>query len=128
VAINEEMPFINSYIFLLKTRFDQNLSIRMNISEKEMQKKVAPMVIQLLIENAIKHNVISSTRPLNIDIFTENEEYLVVTNNLQMKSSTEPSSGTGLDNIRKRYEYLSSHKVMIDESHEKFTVKIPLLD
>jgi LytS/YehU family sensor histidine kinase len=84
------------------------------------------MVIQLLVENAIKHNIISTQKPLSITIFIENE-YLIISNNLQLKSSREISSKTGLDNIRKRYEYLTNTKVIIDETPEFFKVKIPLL-
>lgn len=126
ISIRKEIPFIESYIFLLKTRFDQNLKVVMEISEVTKDKMVAPMVIQLLIENAIKHNVVSRTKPLTINIKEENG-YLNIVNNLQRKSSTEISSQIGLDNIRKRYEYLSNKKVIVEEQTDTFQVQIPLL-
>jgi sensor histidine kinase YesM len=88
---------------------------------------VAPMVIQLLIENAIKHNVVSKVKPLTIQLQIS-DGYLEIRNNLQLKSSTEVSSGIGLKNIRKRYEYLTNRKVEIMETGGFFTVRIPLLE
>ncbi|MCB2220427.1 MAG: histidine kinase [Bacteroidetes bacterium] len=129
ISLEEELPFIESYIYLLKTRFDQNLQVEMDIPQKMQHYKVAPMVIQLLVENAIKHNVISRGKPLKVTLSThEHEGYLTVRNNLQLKSSTERSSQIGLTNIRKRYDYLSGKKIEIINDHEYFTVKIPLLD
>jgi len=127
ITVREELPFIESYIFLLKTRFDRNLKVIMDIPEEIKNFHVAPIVIQLLLENAIKHNIVSKLKPLTIRIF-EKEHYLVVQNNMQLKSSTEVSSRVGLNNIRKRYEYLTTKKVIIEENNENFTVKIPLLD
>lgn len=126
ISLEKELPFIESYIFLLKTRFDQNLKVSLKIPEEKQKLNVAPMVIQLLIENAIKHNIVSKTKPLTIEI-TEKEDRLSVVNNLQLKSSTEVSSKMGLNNIRKRYEYLSNKKIEIEETGEYFSVSIPLL-
>jgi sensor histidine kinase YesM len=127
IRVKEELPFIESYIYLLKTRFDQNLSINMSISEQSEKKMIAPMVIQLLLENAIKHNVVSKSKPLTINI-TDNGSFLEISNNLQLKSSREKSSNTGLNNIRKRYDYLSTQKIEIVETDKIFNVKIPLLE
>ena len=127
ISIKEELPFIESYIFLLKTRFDQNLIVDLNIPEDRTSMKVAPMVIQLLIENAIKHNIVSKAKPLSVAIYLK-DDYLEVRNNLQLKSSTEVSSKVGLNNIKKRYEYLTNRKVLIEESDNAFVVMIPLLD
>ena len=127
ITLKEELPFVESYIYLLKTRFDQNLSVNLSITENSERKMIAPMVIQLLLENAIKHNVVSKSKPLTIKI-SEEDGFLEISNNLQLKSSREKSSNTGLNNIRKRYEYLSSKKIEITETDELFSVKIPLLD
>jgi len=126
IVIKDELPFINSYIFLLKTRFDQNLKINISIPEEVKKARIAPMVLQLLLENAIKHNIISRHKPLTITI-TETNGMLEIVNNLQLKSSTEVSSQTGLNNIRKRYEYLTNKKVIVEEDENEFKVKIPLL-
>lgn len=127
VKLKDELPFIRSYIFLLKTRFDKNLVIEMNISPGDEEKLVAPVVLQLLLENAVKHNVISRSKPLTITIETGNNT-LTVRNNLQLKSSIEATSGVGLNNIKKRYEYLSSQKVVITSDTDNFTVTVPLLE
>ncbi|MEZ5084405.1 MAG: histidine kinase [Bacteroidales bacterium] len=126
ISLKDELPFIESYIFLLKTRFDKNLTIDLKIANEYYQKKIAPMVIQLLVENAIKHNIISIQKPLSIEIYVEGD-YLVISNNLQLKSSREISSKTGLENIRKRYEYLTNRKVIVEDNSGYFIVKIPLL-
>jgi len=129
ITLNEELPFIESYIYLLKTRFDQNLEVDIDIAANFRVKKVAPMVLQLLVENAIKHNIISKSKPLSVKLFIEaSGEYLTVMNNLQLKSSTERSSHIGLENIRKRYDYLTGKKVEIINNEQHFMVKIPLLD
>lgn len=127
IRLREEQPFIDSYIFLLKTRFDQNLTVEKKLPEDVMDKHVAPMVIQLLIENAIKHNIVSKLKPLTI-LLQASDGYLEVRNNLQLKSSTEVSSGIGLNNIRKRYEYLTNKKVEIMETDGFFIVRIPLIE
>jgi len=126
VRLTEEMEFLNSYFYLLKTRFGNNLIIETEIPEEFLEKQIAPMAVQMLIENAIKHNIISQTKPLTIKMMVE-DRYLVVINKLQIKSSVELSSGIGLQNIKKRYEFLTSAKVIIEESLEYFTVKIPLI-
>ncbi|MBN2173287.1 MAG: histidine kinase [Bacteroidales bacterium] len=128
ITIREEFPFIEAYLFLIKTRFDQNLEVEIDIPEEKRSFKIAPMVIQLLLENAVKHNIISKLKPLTIKMFIDDGQFLTVRNNLQMKSSTERSSGTGLNNIKKRYEYLTNKKVSIEQNENYYQVKIPLLD
>ncbi|MCD4736963.1 MAG: histidine kinase [Bacteroidales bacterium] len=126
VQIEEEIPFIESYIFLIKTRFDKNLDIDLQIQHEDLGKQVAPMVVQLLLENAIKHNVISKVKPLNIKVYTDGNN-LTVENTLQLKTSTEVSAGVGLENIRKRYQYLTNKKISINDKDSRFIVQIPLL-
>jgi LytS/YehU family sensor histidine kinase len=87
---------------------------------------IAPATLQLLIENAIKHNVVSKNNPLTIDIFEENN-YIVVQNNIQLKAVKEESTYIGLDNIRNRYDYLHGKDALIVESNDKFIVKIPII-
>ena len=126
VTLEVEMEFLDSYFFLLNTRFGDNLKVVKDISIKQVNKRIAPMSLQMLIENAIKHNIVSKNRPLSIELFIE-DDWLVIRNNLQLKSSVELSSGIGLQNIKKRYEFLTSLKVIIEESADYFTVKIPLI-
>jgi sensor histidine kinase YesM len=125
VPLSEELKFINSYIYLQQIRFGDKLHFRVNITSRDAM--VAPLALQMLIENAIKHNIVSEDDPLKINI-EEEGEYLVVENNLQRKSSIgDSSTGVGLENIAKRYEFLSNKKVQVEEAKSKFTVRLPLI-
>ena len=127
VSLQTEMAFIESYIFLQKIRFDDKLIVNVDIKgyEKSM---VPPMAVQMLLENAIKHNTIAEEEPLKIGIFIENGEYLVVTNNLQKKNiPLGSSSGMGIPNIKSRYEFLCEKPVEVIETDKTFTVKLPLI-
>ena len=125
--VKEEIEFIESYVFLLKIRFGESLVFSNVIEEKSKNKFIPPMSLQLLIENAIKHNIIRNDAPLKIELSSE-EEYLVIRNNYQFRKPEEPASGTGLPNIISRYQYFTDKKVIIENSDNFFTVKIPLLN
>jgi two-component system, LytTR family, sensor kinase len=127
IPLSDELDVVNAYSFLLKTRFENNLKIEINIPKEKMHKKIVPLSLQLLIENAIKHNIVSSEKPLHINIFSSNGS-VVVDNNLQMKKQIMESTGIGLDNIRNRYKLLSNQKVEIVHTENTFTVSIPLLE
>lgn len=125
VSLQEELEFLNAYLFLQGIRFGNNL--RINNQLNGTNSFVPPLVLQLLIENAIKHNIISSEQPLQIDLSVENG-FLIVSNNLQKREvMREESSGFGLDSIRQRYEYLSGKQVHVEEREGKFKVKLPLI-
>jgi hypothetical protein len=125
VPIQDELKFIDAYLFLQKIRFGNKLKVEINLNGVET--KVAPLAIQMLIENAIKHNVVSEEDPLTIRIFHE-ENFIVIENNLQRKKVLdEGSSGVGLENICKRYEFLSDKKVQVSDENNKFKVSIPIL-
>jgi two-component system, LytTR family, sensor kinase len=126
VSLNEELEFMDSYLFLLKIRFGDNISIEKNISADANKFFIAPASLQMLIENAIKHNVVSTKNPLKIKIISQNGSIEVI-NNLQEKAVKEDSTFIGLKNIKKRYEFLSDIPVEIVKTHEEFRVKIPLL-
>ncbi len=127
VPLKDELAFIESYIYLLKIRFGENLSVKNEITRNGEQFYVAPAVLQMLIENAIKHNVVSRKNPLEIVLRSENGS-IEVTNNLQEKEIKEESTLTGLKNIQDRYLFLTERQVKIEKSHSRFTVKIPLLE
>lgn len=126
VTLEDELTFIRSYTYLLQIRFDTNIKFTIEVENSALQKLVPPMAIQILVENAIKHNEISEELPLSVSI-TNYENELVVTNNLQLRTNTEPSSKTGLKNIKDRYHYFTDKPVEIIESEKSFVVKIPLL-
>ncbi len=126
VSLKEELEFLRSYVFLLKMRFQDNLDINLDINENE-HKFLPPATLQLLIENAIKHNEVSSQFPLIIRLFQINES-LIVNNNLNPKSSKEASSLVGLKNIKNRYLLLGGDAPLVEETSEDFTVTIPLIN
>lgn len=123
VSLADELKFVESYVYLHKIRFGENLQVQVEI--KPQQHKVIPLSVQLLVENAIKHNEISDQKPLSIRIY-EKDEYLVVENKLQKKSGSE-GTGTGLQNISARYGFFSDRKVIIGFNTENYRVSIPLL-
>jgi two-component system, LytTR family, sensor kinase len=127
VSLDKELDFINSYTFLLKIRFDEKLTINFNIAPESLNLVLPPMTLQILIENAIKHNEISSEKKLTINI-TANQNQLEISNNLQARTNTEPSSKTGLQNIRDRYAYFTNREIQIEQDKNNFTVKIPLIE
>lgn len=125
VPLEQEMKFLQSYLYLQKIRFGDKLDIRFSVDG--LQSQVAPLALQMLIENAIKHNVVSEEDPLHIAVYAEGG-FIVVENNLQKKTSLgEPSAGVGLENICRRYEYLSDIKAQVQQTADKFIVKLPLL-
>jgi LytS/YehU family sensor histidine kinase len=126
VSLKEETEFVQLYINLQQTRFKKGLIININVPDEFFHYKIAPVTLQNLIENAIKHNIIDAGSPLVIDIFIE-EDYLVVRNNLQKKNMVETSNKKGLAQFINLYKYLSRKTVHVEESTKDFTVKIPLI-
>lgn len=127
VDLRTEMTFVNDYMYLQKIRFGDNLICKTDIPNNVLNKVVPPLSIQMLVENAIKHNEVSSDYPLQIQIFAD-DETITVSNNRRLRRNTDPSSGFGLDNIRDRYEFLSGKKVLITQTESIFEVKLPLLN
>lgn len=127
VTLQEELAFVESYLYLNKTRFRENLRVESLVPETHRQQLIAPLSLQMLVENAIKHNVISKDRPLTIRIYQESDEWITVENNVQGKNVLEKSTKVGLQNIVNRYSYLTAQPVEIQHGLSSFTVKIPLL-
>ncbi len=123
----EEVSFIRSFVYLYQLRFDNKLKVDIRISDNDLNRLIAPMTLQLLVENAIKHNVISVKKPLYIIIASEPEGFLTVRNNLQKKSVDVESSEIGLKNISSRYAYLTNKPVIVTETETEFIVKVPLI-
>ena len=126
VSLKDEIDFVQLYITLQKTRFGKGLLVNMDVPDEYYHLKIAPVTLQNLIENAIKHNIIDAGSPLVIDIFAEGD-YLVVRNNLQKKGVVETSNKTGLVQFVSLYKYLSGNPVVIGEDGEFFWVKIPMI-
>lgn len=127
VFLKEEFDFLKAYKYLLELRFEKKLKFEINIESGKLDKVIAPMTLQMLIENAVKHNVVSMRRPLTIKIFTD-ENYLIVSNNLQEKRMQQYSSEIGLKNITSRYGFITEEKVVVNKDENNFVVKIPLVD
>ncbi|MEM6526246.1 MAG: histidine kinase [Bacteroidota bacterium] len=127
VKLSEEIAFLESYIYLLKIRFQDNLDIKKDIADRVRDTYIAPATLQLLIENAIKHNVVSKASPLAINVFS-NGKYLIVENSIQLKEVKEESTNIGLNNIRDRYNYLCGDDAIVVNANGKFTVKIPIIE
>jgi sensor histidine kinase YesM len=126
ITLEEELKFISSYAYLLNIRYSPNLKIELHISDESKHLLLPPLAIQLLIENAIKHNEISSGSPLLIEL-KSTEKTMVISNKINRRISEEPSSKTGLKNIQKRYSYFTDLQISVDDSEGIFKVEIPLL-
>ncbi|RYF95113.1 MAG: hypothetical protein EOO00_04755 [Chitinophagaceae bacterium] len=121
-----ELKFAETYVRLQQTRFERGLLVNFLVPEEYYHRKIAPVTLQNMIENAIKHNIIDEESPLEIDIYSE-DDYIVVRNNLQKKNFVETSNRQGLNNLQSLYHYLSDRAVEIEENKNYFMVKIPLL-
>jgi sensor histidine kinase YesM len=126
VSLETEVNFIENYISLLQTRFYGSLHIQLEIAQQDKPRQIVPVTLQILIENAIKHNIVNEQSPLTIRIFSA-DGYLHIRNNLQKKSIIETSNKMGLENMKTLYSFLSKKQVEIIEDATSFEVKIPLL-
>ena len=126
VSVEEEIDFAKTYCELLKTRFEDAVTFEFNISDEDKKGFVVPLSLQLLLENAIKHNFATSSKPLNIKIFAEKGN-LIIENNLQTRELANKSTGVGLANIVSRYNLLTNRNVFVEKSETFFRVKLPIL-
>lgn len=132
VAFGDEMNFVGAYIFLMKMRYESNLHFVVETDANLMDYRLPPLSIQTLVENAVKHNEISSRNPLTIAIRAmvapaDKEAYLCVDNNLQPRRTDSSGTGVGLANLSKRYELLFGKEIQITEANGRFCVCIPLI-
>lgn len=126
VPLEMELKQLEAYIFLMKIRFGESLKIDIKPVFTEGV-SVAPLTLQMLVENALKHNEVSKSNPLSIEVFQEGEDYIVVKNLIQLKNSVGESTGVGLENIRSRYKFLSDKAVIVLQEEGFFMVKIPII-
>lgn len=126
VSLREEEEFLSSYIFLQTLRFEKNLRINMDIPEPYKDYYLPPLSLQLIIENALKHNEISTSRPMDITISVK-EDSLEISNTYQPRHSREESTGFGIDHLRKRYSYISDRKPEFVISNGLYIAKVPLI-
>ena len=126
VTLEEELRFAETYLSLLKTRFENSIQCVLPENLKNPEAKIVPLSLQLLLENAVKHNIVSTEKPLVIAIIEDDDE-LIIKNKLQKKSVIQKGVGVGLQNIQQRYELLTSRKVLINSNKKSFEIKLPLL-
>jgi PAS domain S-box-containing protein len=127
VNLSTEMGFLDAYIFLINIRFMDKVQVKINIPEEKKNHRIIPLAMQLLIENAIKHNAMSKKSPLVIDIFIDGDNLLNVVNNLQEREAHMTSTGVGLKNIQNRYRLLNNTVPVFEKTQTHFIAKIPLV-
>ena len=127
VTLREEMDFAESYLFLIKMRYDTNLIINTEIKEEQLSLMLPPLTVQTLIENAVKHNEISKRNPLTIHICSAENELLTVTNRIQKKLSPEQGTGIGLANLSKQFQLLGNRELQVSGDNNEFRIQVPLI-
>ena len=127
VPLKTEIDFVHSFTFLLKIRFEEKLKVNIRLDPETLGYYIAPLTLQLLIENAVKHNVISAETPLVIDIYNEGDDFLVVSNNLQLRDILLPSTGVGQNNIKSRYKLFTKTEVVFTVDNDEYVVRIPFI-
>ena len=128
LSLSEELAVLQSYLFLMKSRNEKAVSIVIDVDAELKSLHLPTLALQVVVENCFKHNSMTSKRPLRIEI-SSNEQYIVVTNNLQPKIGKSASSGYGLDVLRKRYHLLNVSKaVIIQKTNTEFSVKLKLIE
>lgn len=126
VTLQEEVEFVKSYNYLLKVRFENNLHLDINLPPNIMESKMPPLTLQMLVENAVKHNVISKDQPVSIYISAIDNTDIKVTNTKTRVPAHVNSFHVGLDNIKKRYSYFTDKDIKIEDG-SRFTVKLPVI-
>ena len=128
ISLGEELQLMNTYFYLQQKRYGNSLVLKIDISE-QLKKDcfVPPLTLQLLVENAIKHNAVSKESILSIHLYTENDSRLLISNNINPKISPEKGTGMGLQNIINRYNILSENSVLVNNENGHFTVSLPIL-
>ena len=125
-TLQEELAFIESYLYIIKTRLEDAIDITIQVDESILQSKIPPLTLQLLIENAVKHNIAAASRRLHIAIIGT-ATFVTISNNLQPKASVTFSTGIGLDNVLQRYRLLFGKEIHIEKTDTAFTVKLPVV-
>jgi len=126
IPLKEELSIVNAYMFLLQARFEEGIKLIDAIGEACNLIYIPPFTLQLLVENCIKHNIVSIDRPLIIKLYILDSR-LIVENTLQLKMVREPSTAMGLENINQRYLHLAQQQIEVEKDKETFKVKLPLL-
>lgn len=127
ITLGDELDCLQPYIFLLQQRFPHSIVFNITVEDKFRRRFIIPVALQMLVENAVKHNSVSSKKPLKINIDTDSKGNLNVTNNLQQRKDENLNSNKGLQNIQKRYQLTAGLNIHIDKTESHFTVSLPLI-
>lgn len=126
ITLKTELASLESYMYLLKTRFQGKIIFENTLEAKIMDQFILPLSLQILIENAVKHNITSASKPLKIKIYND-DKFVIVENNLQKKDQIFSTTKLGLANIKSRYQLLINKNISVEESHDSFKVKLPII-
>jgi LytS/YehU family sensor histidine kinase len=127
-SLGEEIEVVKRYLFLQQIEFGENLTVQMNITQAFLHKKIPPFALQMVVENAVKHNIISSRQPLHINISSVSENHLVVENTLQLRRNRGESTGIAIKNISARYRLISDIQPTFEELETVYRVTLPLIN
>jgi len=125
VTLKEELKFLESYVFLIETRYRDRFEIEIEIDDRFLNKKLPALALQLLVENAVKHSEISGSNPLLVKVYSE-DDFVIVKNAIKPRTTFVDSTGNGLVNLDKRYQILMKKNIIISDAHNVFKVKLPL--
>lgn len=127
-TVGEELAFVASYIGVLAHRYGEKLIVSVDVDDRTRARRIPPMALQMLVENAVKHNVVSKKKPLHIRVFAPESEVIVVSNTLQKRREPGASTGVGLYNLNERCRYITGREIIVHETDDTFSVSVPLVD
>lgn len=126
IKLKEELEIVKAYMFLLKSRFEEGIDLNIAVADKDMDSYIPPFTLQLLLENCVKHNIVSLDKPLRIRIYSQ-DDFIIVENPIQLKTNAEASTGIGLENINQRYLHLLDKRIEITDADNLFAIKLPII-
>jgi sensor histidine kinase YesM len=128
VLLRDELKIARDYVFVQQSRFGEKLNVEFNVNESYFHYAIPPLALQMLLENAIKHNVVSKDDPLNIKVYIHEKQFVVIENTVKTKIDKDPSTGVGLENISNRYLHLTGKSIVVKQDNGKFVVLLPLFE
>jgi sensor histidine kinase YesM len=128
VLLRDELKIARDYVFIQQSRFGDKLQVDFDVPEKFFHYAIPPLALQMLLENALKHNVVSKDDPLFVKVYTSENVYIVIENTIKAKLDKDASTGVGLDNIRNRYLHLTGKNIVVKQENGKFVVMLPLFE
>lgn len=128
VLLRDELKIARDYVFIQQSRFGDKLNVEFDVPEKYYHYAIPPLALQMLLENALKHNVVSKENPLSVKAYVLENLYLVIENTIKTKIDKDPSTGVGLDNIQNRYLHLTGKNIVVKQENGKFIVMLPLFE